>query len=153
MLKYYNYDIVFQEVPDEVTLAVNLSNCPNHCKGCHSPHLCQDIGKPFDTEAISDMISKYKNCITCFCFMGGDANQDEVIELAEFVHKSFNKKVAWYSGKQEFPRNIEPFQYLKLGPYIPKFGGLDKQTTNQRMYKICNNETTDITNRFWNKAI
>ena len=24
MLKYYNYDIVFQEVPDEVTLAVNL---------------------------------------------------------------------------------------------------------------------------------
>ena len=30
MLKYANYDIVFQEVPDEVTLAINISNCPNH---------------------------------------------------------------------------------------------------------------------------
>lgn len=26
MLKYYNYDIVFQEYPDEVTLAINLTN-------------------------------------------------------------------------------------------------------------------------------
>ena len=28
MLKYANFDIVFQEVPDEVTLAINISNCP-----------------------------------------------------------------------------------------------------------------------------
>ena len=55
MLKYYNYDIVFQEVPDEVTLAVNLSNCPNHCPGCHSPHLCKDIGNRLDEETISNL--------------------------------------------------------------------------------------------------
>jgi len=153
MLKYYNYDIVFQEVPDEVTLAVNISNCPNHCPGCHSPHLCKDIGKQLDEETISNMISKYNKCITCFCFMGGDANQDEVIKMAEYVHTKFNKKVAWYSGKQTFPKNITPFQYLKLGPYNPKYGGLDKKTTNQRMYKINNKKPVDITNRFWNKVI
>ena len=28
MLKYVDTDIVFQEFPDEVTLAINLSNCP-----------------------------------------------------------------------------------------------------------------------------
>ena len=28
MLKYTNHDIVFQEFPDEVTLAINLSLCP-----------------------------------------------------------------------------------------------------------------------------
>ena len=28
MLKYVNHDIVFQEFPDEVTLAINLSGCP-----------------------------------------------------------------------------------------------------------------------------
>ena len=39
MLKYAGYDIVFQEIPDEVTLALNLSGCPNGCPGCHSPHL------------------------------------------------------------------------------------------------------------------
>ena len=36
MLKYVNHDIVFQEFPDEVTLAINLSCCPNGCTGCHS---------------------------------------------------------------------------------------------------------------------
>ncbi len=35
MLKYVNYDIVFQEFPDEVTLAINLSSCPNGSPGCH----------------------------------------------------------------------------------------------------------------------
>ena len=39
MLKYYNYDIVFQEYPDEVTLAINLTMCPNRCVGCHSAYL------------------------------------------------------------------------------------------------------------------
>ena len=37
MLKYAGYDIVFQEIPDEVTLAISLTNCPNRCPGCHSP--------------------------------------------------------------------------------------------------------------------
>ena len=46
MLKYTNTDIVFQEIPDEVTLAVNLSGCPCRCPGCHSPQLWGDIGEP-----------------------------------------------------------------------------------------------------------
>ena len=33
MLKYVNHDIVFQEFPDEVTLAVNLSRCPCAVRG------------------------------------------------------------------------------------------------------------------------
>ena len=45
MLKYAGYDIVFQEIPDEVTLALNLSGCPNGCPGCHSPHLQRDEGE------------------------------------------------------------------------------------------------------------
>ena len=36
MLKYVNTGIVFQEIPDEVTLAVNISGCPCRCHGCHS---------------------------------------------------------------------------------------------------------------------
>ena len=35
MLKYVNTGIVFQEIPDEVTLAINISGCPCHCPGCH----------------------------------------------------------------------------------------------------------------------
>ncbi|MEG2282023.1 MAG: anaerobic ribonucleoside-triphosphate reductase activating protein, partial [Rikenellaceae bacterium] len=72
-LKYVNYDIVFQEIPDEVTLAINLSNCPNRCLGCHSPYLQQDIGEPLSEEVLSKLIDKYGSAITCVCFMGGDA--------------------------------------------------------------------------------
>lgn len=73
MLKFYNFDIVFQEIPDETTLAVNLTNCPNHCKGCHSPHLWADTGTPLEEESIKTLLIPYINGITCFCFMGGDA--------------------------------------------------------------------------------
>lgn len=44
MLTYVNHDIVFQEFPDEVTLAINLSRCPPRCPGCHRPYLKQDAG-------------------------------------------------------------------------------------------------------------
>ena len=37
MLKYSNYEITFAEVPDEISLCINLTNCPHKCIGCHSP--------------------------------------------------------------------------------------------------------------------
>ena len=60
MLRYADYDIVFQEIPDEVTLAINLSNCPNHCKGCHSAYLMEDVGEPLTEESLSTLLGKYE---------------------------------------------------------------------------------------------
>ena len=37
MLKYAGYDIVFQEIPDEVTLALNLSGCRTDAPGATVP--------------------------------------------------------------------------------------------------------------------
>ena len=88
MLKYYNFDIVFQEIPDEVTLAVNITNCPHHCPGCHSPHLHENVGFALDETEIDQLLSKYGKQITCFCFMGGDANPQEVSRLADYLHKN-----------------------------------------------------------------
>lgn len=85
MLRYADYDIVFQEIPDEVTLAINLSNCPNHCKGCHSAYLMEDIGEPLTEESLSTLLGKYGKAITCVCFMGGDASPAEVEQLAAFT--------------------------------------------------------------------
>ena len=45
MIKYTDTEVVFREFPDEITLAINISNCPIHCKGCHSPELWDDIGE------------------------------------------------------------------------------------------------------------
>lgn len=64
MLKYVSYDIVFQEIPDEVTLAINLSRCPNRCPGCHSPHLRDDIGDELSAERLAVLIDEYRNAAT-----------------------------------------------------------------------------------------
>jgi anaerobic ribonucleoside-triphosphate reductase activating protein len=149
MLRFHNYDIVFQEVPDEVTLAINISNCPNRCKGCHSPHLLEDKGEILDENALEKLLQKYGSAITCVCFMGGDNSPEEVLRLAKIV-KKFDKKTAWYSGKQNFPNNfaLSFFSYIKLGPYVEHLGGLDSPSTNQRFYRIENDRIIDITQRF-----
>ncbi|MCE1156706.1 MAG: hypothetical protein LWW91_11390, partial [Bacteroidales bacterium] len=47
-------------------------------------------------------------------------------------------KTAWYSGKAAIPDGIsvKSFDYIKLGPYVEKLGGLDSPHTNQRFYKV-----------------
>ena len=96
MLKYANFDIVFQEVPDEVTLAINISNCPNQCVGCHSQYLWYDVGDVLDKEALDELVDKYKSGITCVCFMGGDADPYDVANLAMHVKNKYkDMKTAW----------------------------------------------------------
>lgn len=152
MLRYVDYDIVFQEIPDEVTLAVNLSNCPNRCKGCHSPQLTEDTGEPLTEESLSVLLDKYGKAITCICFMGGDASPGEVERLAKFLHTRADMpvKVGWYSGKPELPSGIHLnyFQYIKLGPYVERLGGLKSPETNQRLYRVSGGKMEDITYRF-----
>ncbi len=152
MLRYVDYDIVFQEIPDEVTLAINISNCPNRCKGCHSPHLMRDIGESLTEQSLSGLLEMYGKAVTCVCFMGGDAFPQEVEQLARFVQGQSiaSVKVAWYSGKSDLPSglDINYFQYIKLGPYIEALGGLKSPKTNQRLYRVMNGEMKDITSRF-----
>lgn len=152
-MKYYNFDIVFQEIPDEVTLAVNISGCPNRCPGCHSPHLWENIGTELSEQEIQSLLDRYGNAITCFCIMGGDGRLDEVEKVAQYLHKISDLKVAWYSGRSEMPAHFDLFQYVKLGDYRPSHGGLDSMNTNQRLYRNCNGKAVDITSRFWRKKV
>ncbi len=155
MLKYVNTGIVFQEIPDEVTLAINISNCPCRCPGCHSHYLWEDIGLPLDTDAIDDFIKKFGCDITCIAFMGGDADPKGVNQLAQYIHEAHPMfKVAWYSGRIRISSSIckTDFDYIKIGPFIKHLGPLKQPTTNQRLYRQKENgEFEDITNRFWKK--
>ena len=162
MVKVASYDVVFQEIPGEVTLALNLSNCPCHCLGCHSPHLAEDIGEPLDEQLLDALIEKYSGLITCVCFMGGDANPEEVARLAEHVQRPTTNdqrlKTAWYSGRTRDLNNpndlidLKVFNYVKFGPYIESLGGLKSPTTNQRLYKRVGDTWEDITSVFWRKT-
>ena len=144
-MKVASYDIVFQEVPGETTLALNISGCPNRCPGCHSPHLWTDTGEELTRELIDGLTARYGSGVTCVCFMGGDNDPEGVMQLAEHVHRQ-GIKTSWYSGRDWVPqRDAAPewwrrlddgrLDYLKTGPYIEACGGLKSETTNQRFYK------------------
>ena len=61
MLKYYNSMITFSEVPDEITLCINISNCPIRCPDCHSKFLWDDIGTTLTNATISNIINNNKS--------------------------------------------------------------------------------------------
>ncbi len=152
-MKYVNYDIVFQEFPDEVTLAVNLSNCPNACPGCHSSYLQDDIGDELTEERLAALLDDKAELVTCVGFMGGDADPPAVRRLAAYVKRRWPLvRTGWYSGRSAAPEGTFDgmFDYVKLGPYMATCGPLNARTTNQRLYRIgpCGHKE-DITSRFW----
>ena len=164
MLKYVNTMVTFSEVPNEISLCIEISNCPCHCKNCHSPYLAEDIGEPLiykDTHnnrtvincnPLSELIEANKG-ITCVCLMGGDSNPEYINILGKTI-KCHKLKSAWYSGRQELSKdiNLEFFDFIKLGPYIEELGPLNSKTTNQRFYKVNEKELIDITNLFWKSS-
>lgn len=155
MLKYVDTLVSFQEIPDEISLCINISNCPNNCPGCHSAYLKDDIGTPLTYTELMRILKNIRG-ITCVCFMGGDKEPWEIQRLAQFIREK-GLKVAWYSGKQELHEDIRlaNFDYVKLGPYVEELGPLTSRTTNQVMYKIDHLAdrpfAVDITSRFWKK--
>lgn len=139
MLKYFNYDIVAQEIPDQLTLAINIAGCPFACAGCHSPWLQQDEGTRFDSQSLHSIVERYCSAVTCVCLMGGDSAPHEVQQLAQYVRSTWpHLKTGWYSGREEWPTELDrtAFDFVKLGPYIAALGGLDCPTTNQRLYAV-----------------
>ena len=148
-LKYLGYSIVFQEVPDEITLALNISGCPHRCEGCHSKYLWEYKGN-YVADDLESLIKQYDGLITCVCFMGGDQNFQELCEHFRTI-KSYGLKTCLYSGAEELPKHMTPglFDYIKLGHYDEQLGGLDQPTTNQIFWKLSINEqdrTTKVDN-------
>lgn len=168
MLKCFNYDIVCQEIPDEVTLAVNISGCPVKCPGCHSKWLWEERGDELNEVTVGILMKRYGADITCFCFMGGDAEPEEVLRLAKFIRANYRGvKIGWYSGRPVLPDSAgassscastgsidscslskspycKTFDYIKLGPFIEELGGLRSSKTNQRLFKISEDAVTVV---------
>lgn len=149
--------MVFREVPDEITLAINISGCPVKCPGCHSSYLVQDIGEILDFESLERLLDANPG-ISCVSFMGGDADPAYIRDLAIFAKKHLpGIKTSWYSGRDlEHARPVlDALDFVKVGPFIDEFGPLDWETTNQRFYAVVHNEKgpnlIDWTSRFRRK--
>ena len=150
-LKYIGYSIVLQEVPDEITLAFNISGCPYHCDGCHSSYLWDYAGR-FVSDDLQDVLKKYSGLITCVCFMGGDQNREDLDEMLRCI-KKMNLKTAIYTGNDTPDLNLDLLDYVKYGHYDKKLGGLSSRNTNQKMLrKSADGEWEDITYKFWKEG-
>lgn len=157
MLKYVDAKVVFAEIPDEITLAISISGCPCKCKGCHSSYLAEDIGFVLAPATLRGLLLRNKG-VTCVAFMGGDAEPKMINGLAKWMRREefSHIKVAWYSGRQEIPKEIDlwNFDYIKVGPYIEEKGPLTSRETNQRFYRVWHftngrSELIDTTHKFW----
>ena len=151
-MRVASFDIVFQEIPGEVTLALNLSGCPCHCRGCHSPHLWEDIGEPLNRELLDGLLARYGSEVTCVAFMGGDQAPDEVAEWGRYVRNHPSPNGSLKTANSDAADSEAPFDFVKLGPYVEALGGLKSPTTNQRLYKRVGNRWEDITDAFWRKS-
>ena len=152
-MKYTDIQIGFQEFPDEISLLINISNCPFHCPGCHSPELWEDIGTELTKKELNNLIKSNKG-ITCIGFMGGAKNTYNLLNLSIYIRNKFpNIKIGWYTGQSEIPEiiseNLMYFDYIKVGPYIEEKGGLDNPNTNQRFYCVKDRKLVDWTYKFW----
>lgn len=153
-MKYINSEVTFREIPDEISLCFNITNCPNRCPDCHSKWLWDDTGIELTATILIETI-KQNPGITCVCFMGGDANLNELSTLIQVLkYTEPTLKVAWYTGHNDLwsiPSNfpISNIDYVKTGKFVKELGPLNKPTTNQRMWKRDGDILIDITERFW----
>lgn len=92
MLKYVDTKVVFAEIPDEITLAINLSNCPCHCQNCHSSYLAKDIGEVLTITRLEKLLKQNKG-VTTICFMGGDNDPKLVNHYAKLLKEIKVEKV------------------------------------------------------------
>jgi len=152
-MKYTDIQIGFQEFPDEISLLINISNCPFHCPECHSPELWEDIGTELTKKELNNLI-KFNKGITCIGFMGGAKDTYNLLNLSIYIRNKFpNIKIGWYTGHLEIPEiiseNLMYFDYIKVGPYIKEKGGLDNPNTNQKFYYVKDRKLIDWTYKFW----
>ena len=167
MIKYVPQmtSVVMEEIPDRVTLAVEISHCRGNCPGCHSPFLKEDIGEVL-TEEVIDALVKDNFGVDCFLFLGEGRDPEALCALAAHV-RTLGLIPAVYSGRREVDDLLwESFDYVKVGPYVEELGPLNKPTTNQRLYRAlgpgeeapavsvhAGRGFADITARFWHKGI
>lgn len=145
-LPYKGYTIAFQEVPDEVSLVLNICGCQHHCKGCHSDYLWDTKGARSALTDLPQVLNEYKNMTTCVCFMGGE-QYPQALKVAIDMAKEAGLKTCLYTGADSLWA-VEDFlptlDYVKVGAYIDERGGLNNPNTNQNMFSISHDANKTI---------
>ena len=138
---YYNFQVVLQEVPGEISLCFSISGCNKHCDGCHSPFLWKEgNGSVLTKEVYTSILNQYKNLATCVLFMGGEWHQKELIEMLQLA-KIKKLKTCLYTGENAVSEEIiDHLTWLKTGMWKQELGGLESRLTNQLFINVTTNK-------------
>ncbi len=138
-IRFCNQQVVWQEVPNETSLAFLITGCPLGCKGCHSIESWKRGSGQILTEIyLAKQLKKYQGFITCVLFMGGEWLPDKLILLLKMARKQ-GLNTCLYTGLEKTeldPRLLPELTYLKTGRWIAERGGLNSLTTNQRFVDL-----------------
>ena len=150
-LYFTREEVVWQEVPDEVSLAFLFSGCPLRCKGCHSADSWKSgLGQALSADYLRNRLRRYAGILTCVLFMGGEWQPETLLDLLRLVRNEFGLKTCLYTGyeRDELPPALLPeLTFLKTGRWMAERGGLDSRATNQRFVDL---RTGEVLNRlFW----
>lgn len=137
MLNFTDENIVFQEVPDEVSLAFTISGCPVGCKGCHSSYSWNaNQGTPLTTGYFQQRLQSYQGLISCVLFLGGEWQHDALVELLH-IAQSAGLNTCLYTGLDQVSAKLKNrLTYLKTGRWLAELGGLDSPNTNQKFIDL-----------------
>lgn len=152
-MHYSSLQVVFQEVPDEISLAMSISGCSLKCPGCHSSNTWNPTyGVYLSKDEYTSLLSKYKDLCSCVLFYGGEWHRQQLKEYL-LLAKEYGYKTCLYTGltldffSQDF---LSALDYIKTGKFVRSLGGLSHRSTNQRMYVVSTME--DITYKFWRSS-
>ncbi|MDH2997601.1 anaerobic ribonucleoside-triphosphate reductase activating protein [Pasteurellaceae bacterium LFhippo2] len=138
-LRFISEEIVWQEVPNETSLAFLISGCPLGCKGCHSADSWkQSNGTKLCPIYLANRIALYKGLISCVLFMGGEWQEQNLLAMLKLV-KEQGLKTCLYTGlelDQVSDSLLNELDYIKTGRWIAERGGLNSLTTNQRFIDL-----------------
>lgn len=134
-------DIVFQEVPEHISICFSIPGCSLQCDGCHSTHLWKkNNNRSLSLNNYLNVLKKYQAMADCVLFMGGEWNKTELIQFL-LLAKSMDFKTCLYTGLDTVDEDIlDQLNYIKTGPWIKSLGGLSSPITNQRFTDLKTNK-------------
>jgi len=141
-MHYHDFQVVFQEVPGEISLCFSISGCSLQCNGCHSPYLWKEgFGTQLSEKYYNEILKKYKNYATCVLFMGGEWHKEALIlKLKSAIEKGY--KTCLYTGENNISDNIlNNLTWIKTGKWEQALGGLSCLTTNQKFIEVKTNKS------------
>lgn len=140
-MNYSDIEIVFQEVPGEISICFTITGCKFQCKGCHSPHLWkEENGKELTLNKYLEILDKYNGFASCVLFMGGEWFLLELIKYLKIAKKR-GFKTCLYTGEAKVDQKLlSELTWLKTEPWIQNLGGLESEFTNQKFIEIKTNK-------------